>query len=247
MSKTPSFDLSKGVELSVQDGSSERTMFVHEEILAVLPFFSALPSERWSGGDQDAQKKSAHFELPCLSTHEDFAAAIHAPYGGRPLPKTGDLDRAVGMVALAKMLQAEELAAQALLHLGERTTSDGETLSRATELLRRYGTLEDVSTALKEVTATFDDDTCACAIRGHRSARPCSRRPFRPGPPPGIRKGTSLRFWSTWERPIPVALLLRFSKRHQLPATISGAMDGSRRQNQRGRIVSGLMTIHCAW
>ena len=137
-----------------------------------LPFFNALLSERWAQprgeGDEDGLKH-VRFELPPLSTHQDFAALINALYSGSPLPVAADLNRAVGTTALAKMLQADELAGQALHNLRQMTVGNREKLDEAANLLNEYGTLEEVCRALEEVSATFDDATFASVIRGCRS------------------------------------------------------------------------------
>jgi hypothetical protein len=106
---------------------------IHECILCQLPYFETLLSESWDNQDQNNELS---LELPPISNVEDFNTFIESLYQGVPLSPTTEVNLAVGVLALVKMLQYDGLTETALANIG------GLTWQIVVAKVESYSTLE---------------------------------------------------------------------------------------------------------
>jgi len=135
---------------------------IHENVLLQMPYFVTMLSDRW---ELNGNEKLS-FELPPLSNTEDFNVLIQSLYRGAPSSSTHEVERAVGMLVLVKMLQAEQLMEIALQNIRDLAAADGVKLKDLIAALEGYSSLEEVSRLLKDTKLTYDDEILANTIRG---------------------------------------------------------------------------------
>ena len=135
---------------------------IHKTVLIQLPYFEAMLSERWTS---TTNHKTVSFELPPLSTLEDFAMFLSLLYSNA-ISKTTMVvtetngERLVGLYALSTMLQARDLAEQLTAKLKQVTsTSDKVVHDRFVSKLEQYSTFDEVCKVLKKVQPTIDMKT----------------------------------------------------------------------------------------
>jgi hypothetical protein len=156
---------SKCLSLSVKEIGSDSASnisehSIHECILRQLPYFETLLSERWGSDDRNIELS---LELPPISS------VVESLYQEVPLPPATDAKRAVGIVALVKMLQHDGLVETALANIRQLTMTDGSQMSDVIAMLENYSTLEDAAQTLKATKVTCDDDVFVCVIRACRN------------------------------------------------------------------------------
>jgi hypothetical protein len=162
---------SKCLTLSVKESGGDTTTnsyyehSIHECNIRQLPYFETLLSERWSSRE-DQNNELLHFELTPLSSVEDVNTLIESLYQGVPLSPATDPKRAVGVLALVKVLQHDGLVEKALTNIRQITMADGRQKAEVMAMLENYSTLEDAHRMLQTTEVTFDDGAFASAIRG---------------------------------------------------------------------------------
>ena len=134
---------------------------IHKTVLIQLPYFEAMLSERWTS---TTNHKTVSFELPPLSTLEDFAMFLSMLYSNATcktmVVTETNAERLVGLYALSTMLQARELAKQLAAKMKQVTsTSDKVVHDRFVSKLEQYSTFDEVCNVLKTVQPTIDKKT----------------------------------------------------------------------------------------